>query len=385
MCVPICIRIYLVYTLYILSTNHFKFYKCTVEHTILVHTWYVLADLRYPRSDLRYPYITISKVQPSILKVGKWPSISGTIWQLDTEGLDLRYRLPQFWEPSIWNQYNIEKCLLRYQRSTISKKHRYRSSELRYRYIPISKIYRYRQMILRYLYTISKLCASMSNFVFSDIGFLFGSSLGCCNSYSVLDTDCGLHIALRINHHPWLMRRQGRPPPPQQGLHSAARPHRSHRAQHRLQLRLQPPERRSDQQSTSSWTCFQSRRDRLSYTIHHPFIIYIDIRVPSSGWDASENSSDNRFSYTSKIRKQIVQGIRNLYGIFIYYTGCIPISYTISCSILMNSYTISYTIVYQMFDVWNWAGQTVTSLDVCLWFHVTWTATQSIDSAQLQG
>jgi hypothetical protein len=78
--------------------------------------------------------------------------------------------------------------------------------------------------------------------------FFFGSCLGFCSSYSVLDTDCGVHIALRIHHRPWIMRRPGRPQPPQQGLHSAARSHRSHRAQHRLQ----PPERRSDQQSTSS-------------------------------------------------------------------------------------------------------------------------------------
>jgi hypothetical protein len=42
----------------------------------------------------------------------------------------------------------------------------------------------------------------------------------------------------------------------------------------------------------------------------------------------------------------------------------------------MISYTISYTMVYQMLNIWIWAGQ--TSLDVCLWCHVTWTTTQSI-------
>jgi hypothetical protein len=61
-----------------------------------------------------------------------------------------------------------------------------------------------------------------------------------------------VHIALRINHRPWIMRRPGRPQPPQlvpqQGLHWAALPHRPHRVQHRPQ----PPEQRSDQQSTST-------------------------------------------------------------------------------------------------------------------------------------
>jgi hypothetical protein len=58
--------------------------------------------------------------------------------------------------------------------------------------------------------------------------FFVGSFLGCCSSYSVLDTDCGVHILLQINHRPWLMlRRPGRPQPPQQGLNSAAQPHRS--------------------------------------------------------------------------------------------------------------------------------------------------------------
>jgi hypothetical protein len=36
--------------------------------------------------------------------------------------------------------------------------------------------------------------------------------------------------------------------------------------------------------------------------------------MPSSGWNASENSSDTRFKYTSKIRKQIMQGIWNFIG-----------------------------------------------------------------------
>jgi hypothetical protein len=80
-------------------------------------------------------------------------------------------------------------------------------------------------MLLRYLYTIS-------NFVFFDIGVFFPDPAGA--AYSVVDTDCGVHIALRINHHPWLIR-PGRPQPPQRRLHSAARQHPLHRAQHRPQ------------------------------------------------------------------------------------------------------------------------------------------------------
>jgi hypothetical protein len=56
-----------------------------------------LADLQDRRSDFRYPYITISKVKPLISKVGKWPSISGTICQLNIESFDIRYRLLKIW------------------------------------------------------------------------------------------------------------------------------------------------------------------------------------------------------------------------------------------------------------------------------------------------
>ena len=74
--------------------------------------------------------------------------------------------------------------------------------------------------MLLYLYTISvydieALCFDIEFRVFRYLSFFVGSSLGCCSSYSVLDTDCGVHIALRINHHPWLMRRPGSPQPPQ--------------------------------------------------------------------------------------------------------------------------------------------------------------------------
>jgi hypothetical protein len=80
--------------------------------------------------------------------------------------------------------------------------------------------------------------------------FFVGSRLGCCSSYSVLDTDCCVHITLRINHRPWLMRRPGRPQQPQQGLHLAVRPHRPHQPQHRPQPLVH--RRRSIQQSTSA-------------------------------------------------------------------------------------------------------------------------------------
>ncbi len=77
-----------------------------------------LADLRYRRSDLRYPYITISKVKPSMSKVGKWPSISGTIWQLDIEGFDSRYRMPKIWETLISKLVTFDIDL---EESSISK------------------------------------------------------------------------------------------------------------------------------------------------------------------------------------------------------------------------------------------------------------------------
>ena len=51
------------------------------------------------------------------------------------------------------------------------------------------------------LHLISKLCASKSNFVFFNIGVSLSDPAWA--GYSVLDTDRGVHIALRINHHPW--------------------------------------------------------------------------------------------------------------------------------------------------------------------------------------
>ncbi len=97
----------------------------------------------------------------------------GMAFQRSNHSNILRYR-----KSSISNQYDIEECFISKPGTSISKQYyiektsiiRFRSSELRYRYMPISKIFRYRQMLLRYLYTISKLCASISNFVFFDIG-----------------------------------------------------------------------------------------------------------------------------------------------------------------------------------------------------------------------
>ena len=96
-------------------------------------------------------------------------------------------------------------------------------------------------MPIRYLYTISKLFASISNFVFFDIGVSLSDPAWA--AYSVQVTDCGVHIALKINNYLWLMCRQGRPQPPQRRLHSAARPHPLHQAH--WQHRPQPPERGS--------------------------------------------------------------------------------------------------------------------------------------------
>ncbi len=82
----------------------------------------------------------------------------------------------------------------------------------------------------------SKLFDSMSNVMFFDVGVFLSDPAWA--AYSVQDTDCGVHIALQINHYPWLMCRQGRPQPPQRRLHSAVLPHPLHRPQHRPQ----PPE-----------------------------------------------------------------------------------------------------------------------------------------------
>jgi hypothetical protein len=37
----------------------------------------------------------------------------------------------------------------------------------------------------------------------------FEDTVFLCSSYSVLDSDFSVHIALRVNHHTWLMRCQG--------------------------------------------------------------------------------------------------------------------------------------------------------------------------------
>jgi hypothetical protein len=75
----------------------------------------------------------------------------------------------------------------------------------------------------------SKLFYLISNVMFFDIGVFLSDPAWA--AYSVQATDCGVHIALQINHYPWLMCRQGRPQPPQRRLHSSARPHPLHRPQ----------------------------------------------------------------------------------------------------------------------------------------------------------
>ncbi len=110
-----------------------------------------------------------------------WIPLQLKIWLPFNWKSDSKKRRYQRLYHSISIQYDIKSSSISKAGTSIcsngmiSKKHRYRSlrSEPRYRYYipgPISKIYRYRKMVLRYLYTISKLCASISNFVFSDIG-----------------------------------------------------------------------------------------------------------------------------------------------------------------------------------------------------------------------
>jgi hypothetical protein len=102
-----------------------------------------------------------------------------------------------------------------------------------YRYRRFS---RYRQMPLRYLYTISKILCFDIEFRVLRYRCFFRIQPGLPTRYWTL-----AQIALQTNHYPWLMCRPGRPQPPQRRLHSAARPHPLHRAQHRPQ----PPDRGS--------------------------------------------------------------------------------------------------------------------------------------------
>ena len=158
---------------------------------------------------------------------------------VDIEGRNIRYRAT-----TISKNIRYRSIKDRYRLTTISKKHRYRSSKLRYRYIPISNktsisrnahsisVYDIEDFLLRYRFS----CSSISVF-FCRI------QPGPWAAYSVQDTDCSVHIALQINHYPLLMRRLGRPQPPQRRLHSAARPHPLHRAQHRTQLPERAQER----------------------------------------------------------------------------------------------------------------------------------------------
>jgi hypothetical protein len=168
-------------------------------------------------------------------------------------------------------------------RSTISKKHRYRRSELRYCcYIPVSKIYRYRQMLLRYLYTELKLCASISNFVFFNVGVSLSDPAWAAVAptwYCTQNVACTLHcescesIIARGSCAVWAaLSRRSRGCTQRRGRtgltgrstccstdcsrQSGARTSRV------LVSLLVRAEGRSDQQRTSSRTWFQSHRDR---------------------------------------------------------------------------------------------------------------------------
>jgi hypothetical protein len=154
-----------------------------------------------------------------------------------------------------------------------------------------------------YVSDIEALCFDIEFLVLRCRCFFVGSSLGCCSSYSVLDTDRGVHIALRINHCTWLMRRPGRPQPLQHGLHSAARSHRSHRLHHRLQHRQQPPERRADQQSTSAVRA-ERRSDQQSTSTMTvaafgkvPVAAYYEPQPWSEQWKRPEFALRRRLSY----------------------------------------------------------------------------------------
>lgn len=121
---------------------------------------------------------------------------------------------------------------LRYRCSTISKKLRYRSS--------LSSISTNAPSISGY--DIEALCFDIDVCVLRYRCFFVGYCLGCCSSYSVLDTDCRVHRLLPVL------------PVLRTGCALAA--HWQHWQQHRPQ----PPERRPDQQSTSAGpSCWSER------------------------------------------------------------------------------------------------------------------------------
>ncbi len=197
------------------------------------------------------------------------PWYRGKTWQLDIEGFDIRYQISKIRETSISNVVTFVIDPVRYWRIFDIDGWNFDIDAVRYRRNIDIKDQNFDIVIFRYrrfidistngppisVYDIEALCFDIEFLVLRYRCFFVGSSLGCCSSYSVLDTDCGVHITLWINHRPWLMRRPDRPQPPQRSLHSAARPHQP-------QHRPQPPMRRSDQQSTSSWTWFQSHHGR---------------------------------------------------------------------------------------------------------------------------
>ncbi len=149
-------------------------------------------------------------------------------------------------------------------------------------------------------------CASISNFVFFYIG-VFLSDLAWA-AYSVLvllDTDCCVHIALRINHPPsrWLMRRPGRPQPPQRRLHSVARPHQLHRVQP-LGRRSGGRSRRSGHQRNAG-ACDSWRQELTGAK----FGMIIWTRIGGSCLGLLQTKTMSKFSRTSTKKEKVLSNI----------------------------------------------------------------------------
>ena len=108
--------------------------------------------------------------------------------------------------PQIRKNFDIEGCIIRYRLSTISKMLRYWIQEIWYRCSTISKKLRYRSSLSSIStnapsisgYDIEALCFDIDVCVLRYRCFFVGYCLGCCSSYSVLDTDCRVHRLLPV-------------------------------------------------------------------------------------------------------------------------------------------------------------------------------------------
>jgi hypothetical protein len=191
----------------------------------------------------------------------------------------------------------------------VPKKHRYRRSELRYRYIPISKISRYLQMLLRYLYTISKFCASMSNFVFFDIGVSLSDAAWAAvapTRYWTQIEVCTLHCESIIARGAcaaraalsrcswgctWQRGRTGRTGRSTGCSTSFSRRSGARTSRVRLLVRA---ERRSDQQSTSTMT--------VAAVGKVPVAAYREPQPWSEQWEQPEFAWRRRLSYARYVQ-----------------------------------------------------------------------------------